>query len=304
MADLDISQLGKGALPDPQDPRDFKYESAFGASPVDFTKEFRLPSPPDENQNTSLSCVAQAASYLHWQLRKKNFTRRDVYAWIFLPDGGAYLRDGVKRIADIGQATRDEAADPKPQTEAGMRDRTGLTPEKSSSDKEANYFLITDGSIDGIARAVRDHNGCIFGVYGHNAGWKNKDNPTPPNSGQVEWAHALYAMGYHMHSGKKCIIAKSSWCTSTHHEHHIKEDYFIKGMTFNGWSIVPEGPEQMTNSVIVKAGNGEYGIYDPATSEDGLVTLMRNRGMAVPLTPENKLDWSKLVVTKGLVDIQ
>ena len=57
--------------------------------------------------------------------------------------------------------------------------------------------------------------------------------------------------------------------------------------------------ESMTNSLIVKNG-AEWGIYDPATSEDGLVTLMRNRGMDVPLTPDGKLDWTKVVAAKQL----
>lgn len=59
-------------------------------------------------------------------------------------------------------------------------------------------------------------------------------------------------------------------------------------------------PKSMTNSLIVKNGS-EFGIFDPATSEDGLITLMRNRGIPVPLTPEGKLDWSKVKVDKTLV---
>lgn len=55
----------------------------------------------------------------------------------------------------------------------------------------------------------------------------------------------------------------------------------------------------MTNSLIVKNGE-EYGIYDPATSEDGLITLMRNRGMNVPLTADGKLDWTQVKVDKQL----
>jgi hypothetical protein len=58
-------------------------------------------------------------------------------------------------------------------------------------------------------------------------------------------------------------------------------------------------PKNMTNSLIVKNGE-EFGIYDPATSEDGLITLMRNRGMIVPLTPDGKLDWTQVKVDKQL----
>ena len=56
----------------------------------------------------------------------------------------------------------------------------------------------------------------------------------------------------------------------------------------------------MTNSLIVKNG-AEFGIYDPATSEDGLITLMRNRGMNVPLKVDGSLDWDKIKIDKNLV---
>src|ERR1043165_8062014 len=106
--EIPIQQLGKGLLPQPEDKRDFDFSPiAAAAAPIDWTKEYRLPEPPNENQYTSSSCVAQAASYLHWQLRNRDYSRRDIYSEIYLPQGGAYLRDGVKRIADYGQATRD-----------------------------------------------------------------------------------------------------------------------------------------------------------------------------------------------------
>jgi hypothetical protein len=297
----DIENLGKGAVVQPEDPRDFLFE-ALGAAPVDWSRGVRLSEPPDENQGTSLSCVAQATSYLHWQLHRNSWSRRSVYSSIFLPQGGAYLRDGVKYIATKGQATRDEAPDPSPETETNMRNRSDITAEEEASDIEAGYFLVTDSSIEGIAQAVRDYQGCIFGVHGNDAGWADLTNPLPPAStSQIEWGHALYAFGYHLHDGVKCIIAKSSWCKPTHHEHHIKQPYFLTGMTFNGWAVVPK-EEFMTNSILVKNG-GEFGIYDPATSGDGLITLMRNRGMQTPLKPDGTLDFSQLTITKELKDI-
>ena len=56
----------------------------------------------------------------------------------------------------------------------------------------------------------------------------------------------------------------------------------------------------MTNSLIVKNGS-EWGIYDPATSEDGLITLMRNRGIPVPLKADGSLDWDKIQASKQLI---
>jgi len=274
----DISTLGKGAIPSPPDSRDYQFETVFGALQIDFSKEFRLPEPPNEHQGNSLSCVAQATSYLHWQLRHRDYSRRDLYSEIHLPNGGAYLRDGVARIANYGQATRDEVPDPKPETENGMRDASGVTREKQSSDKEKTYFSLGNNSIDLIATAVRDYYGAIFGVNGNNAGWSDLTNPKPPASGQVEWGHALYAMGYHMHSGQKCIIAKSSWCSNTHHEHHIKQDYFNANMTFDCWTLIPTEEIPMNPNVVIYKNGSEYQLAFKAVSEQGFAQQLLDAG--------------------------
>ena len=71
------------------------------------------------------------------------------------------------------------------------------------------------------------------------------------------FSHALYAMGYHMHDNQKCIIAKSSWCSSTHKEHHIKQDYFASGNVFSPWAIVPK--KKMIKKYFIN-DNGKIGL--------------------------------------------
>jgi len=299
MNDTPIDQLGKGAVPQPHDPRDFQFGViAAAAEPIDWSKEFRLPEPPNENQNGSLSCTSQAVSYYHWQLRRKDYSRRDIYAQIYLPQGGAYGRDAVSRVVYSGQATRDETPDPAHQTETAMRSKAGISAAAEASDIEANYFSVAAGGIHSIAVAVRDHKGAVFGVYGNNIGWQDKTNPSPPTSqGTVEWAHYLYAFGYHTHNNQRCIIAKSSWCTSTHHEHHIKESYFIN-MTFDGWVVVAK--EFMGNTQFIKkAGTSEFGFYVPATSEEAIKDKALNYGVALE-KPDGTVDFSKAKEVSGL----
>src|SRR5436853_2974560 len=222
---MDIENLPKGALPDPVDERDFKIE-ALGVAQIDFSQEYRLPDPGNEDQGLGDSCVAQAWSYYHRQLKNKDYSRRDLFCRIAL-DYGAYIRDGGWQVVNNGQATRDEVSDPNPQTMQNMRDRTGTKQEYRDDDKELNYFsLPTD--IDTVASALRTYKGVVFGVTGTNPGWQDLLNPRPPLPGESQWGHALYAMGYHLHEGQKCIIAKSSWCNSVS-EHHIKENYFNSG---------------------------------------------------------------------------
>lgn len=249
----EINDLGKGALPDKLDSRDFLFSSVVGAPTVDFTQEFRLSEPPNENQRSSSSCVSHAWSYYHWQLKRKDYSRKDVYSQIFIsPSGGAYLRDGGKIMTSKGQQLRSECPDPSLPTESTMRVRCA-NPDLALDDIEANYFLATD-NIDTIGLCVRDYKGAVFGIFGNNSGWVDKTNPNP--GGESTWAHALYAFGYHMHNGMKCIIAKSSWCSGTHHEHHIKQDYFNSGKVFNAWVLVPKEELPMNQSKVVLGKDG------------------------------------------------
>ena len=305
MEDEPIEQLGKGAIVDPYDPRDYTAEIRFGAAePIDWSKELRLEEPVDFNQGSSGSCVGCGTRNLHWQINPKDFSRRDIYSQIFIkPDGGAYLRDGVKLLCDIGNQTQDECPDPKNPTEALMRIKSSLPPSAGADDKEFAYFVVKNNLIDAVAQTVRDYKGSIFGVVGSNAGWSDKTNPRPPKSGEELWQHCIKAFGYHMHDGQKCIIAKSSWCRGSHHEHHIKENYFTSGNTFNAWCVIPKEEIMATNSIIVKRQVGtkenveaiwEYGIYDPDTAEAGLIGDLRNRGVTPPLKTDGTLDWEKL----------
>lgn len=267
-----ITQVGKGALRDPIDPRDFHFESVVGAPQVDWSKEYRLPEPPNEDQGSSDSCVSHAWSYYHWQLHGKDYSRRDLFVRIAL-DYGAYIRDGGWQVVNNGQATKDEVSDPLTQTMQNMRSNTGIKQEYRDDDKELSYFIIRDGSIDGVALAVEQYKGVVFGVEGTNPGWSNMLNPRPPKPGETKWGHAIYAMGHHLHDGKKCIIAKSSWRQVK--EHHIKEDYFLTGNTFNAWTLIPREDFMFpikkikfngAHSVLIDTPNGAQIIK--ATSED------------------------------------
>ena len=83
---MPIENLPKGALLDSPDERDYKVTSEMmGAVAVDWSREFRLPDPGNEDQGSSDSCVAQAWSYYHHQLHSKEFRgmERSYYAMPF-----------------------------------------------------------------------------------------------------------------------------------------------------------------------------------------------------------------------------
>jgi len=265
---MNIDNLGKGALPDPPDERDFKAAEIMGAVNVDWSKEFRVPEPPNQDQDSSDSCVAHAWSYYKWQLHRKDYSRRDLFCRIALPDFGAYIRDGGKETVKNGQSTKDEVSDPGFQTPQNMRDKSGTKQEFREDDKELNYFVLPQQDINGVAWGIQNYKGVVFGLTGSNPGWADLKNPRPPRFGETTWGHALYAMGFHMHDGQKCIIAKSSWCKTGVTEHHIKEIYFTTGNTFSAWTLIPNNTMQLVNdkgTVYIVTGNKDkrkIGIAD------------------------------------------
>ncbi len=301
---MDISKFGKGAVKDSPDARDFRITpEMLGSANIDWTLPFLLPEPPDENQGISDACVAYAWSYYHWQLKLKDFSRRDLFARIALTYG-AEIREGGKAITGLGQATRDEVPDPNIPTPTNMRDKTGVTPDAEASDKELYYFVLPQQNITGVAWGVQAYKGVVFGVIGSDEGWKDRIDPRPPKLGEVQWGHALYALGSHIHDdGQKCIIAKSSMGnvngTLDGGHHHIKENYFLSGDTFNAWTLIPKGAI-MSNAVFVhKVGTPEYGFYLPALSEQAIADKALNVGANI-LKADGSIDYSQAKEVSGL----
>jgi len=259
-----------GCLPDPSDERDYRID-LMGIAQVDWT-DFRLPTPPDSDQAQADCCVGEAWSYYHWQLKNETFSVRSVFAYI-AQMYGAYIRDGGIRIVKFGQETSLEAPDPTPKTPQNMRDKAGLVDALAADDRELDSWVLPDSSIDGVAWAIKNYKGAVFGVTGSDLGWVDSLNPRPPQSGESTWGHALYAMGYHMHDGQKCIIAKSSWCNSVK-EHHIKENYFTSGNTFNGWTLIPKPMSQFKTQNY----KGELRIVLQASNETEWLALCKVYG--------------------------
>lgn len=235
------------------------------AAPVDWSKGSGLPRPPLRDQDSADDCVSCAFSYYHWQLKGKDFSRRDLFARIAQTYGAA-IPDGGESIVNQGQASLADLPDPKPETPANMRDKTGLNPNQEAENQELSSFYLPN-DIDATAAAILAYKGVVLGVTGSNPGWQDLVNPRPPVAGETTWGHALYAVDFHIHSdGQKCIICATSWPNAGIKEHHIRANYFESGNTFNPWTLIPK--EQQMNFYIVSKGN-TFGlaIESPLTTE-------------------------------------
>lgn len=292
-------KFATGALRDKIDQRDKKAHIMLAATfPVDWHNPKPVIPIPIWDQKNADCCVSCGWSYYHEKIRPNHsFSRRALFSRI-AQGYGAYIRDGGVTIVKIGQETSTEVADPADPTPQNMRDKTGVSDKLALDDREFDSYSLPN-TIEDVAKCSRDFQGAVFGIEGDGSFFNDPENPKVPAKG--EWGHCLYVPenGYHLHNGKKCIMCQPSWNIGRQYYHHINEDWFNAGFTFNPWTLIPRKDTIMTNSLIVQNGQ-EWGIFDPATSEDGLITLMRNRGLEVPLTPENKLDWTKIKADKQL----
>ena len=65
--------------------------------------------------------------------------------------------------------------------------------------------------------------------------------------------------------------------------------------------IVLTAKTQMTSNGLLVQNGQEFGIYLPATTVEGLASLMLNIGKEVPRTPDGKVDFTKIKADKQLV---
>lgn len=93
-----------------------------------------------------------------------------------------------------------------------------------------------------------------------------------------------------------CVEGDQGWVLD-HYSQQIRK--IAINTIASALKIVLLMPTNMTNALLTENG-AERGIYLPATSEAGLITLMRNVGMVTPLKPDGSLDWDHVNFTHKL----
>jgi len=294
--------MGKGAVPDKQDWRDFDYErisEALGAPQIDWDKGYEVLESVGikvEDQNGSGSCVGQSWSKYAEVLERvenKNFTdlsAKFIYSQIFLPSGGAYLREGAKLVVNQGVAHEDHL-ESYPSTEENMTRLGDITDEMrnhASVYKSKSYASIWHkNNIDIFAQAILENHGCVTGAYGTNAGWGKGfvEPPTEEEGRNNAWGHAFYCIGFNQIQGKKYIKFINSWGNGWGEMGYgyLSEDYFTSGNIFSAWTLVdlpnPVGEIDMlklikesetASEVFVVSGGKRFWVMEPDTLNAGI----------------------------------
>lgn len=218
--------FSNGCVPDLKDVRDYQYEEVFSAInlPDEYSVLHELPlGLKIENQGSSLSCVGQSISkyveLLNYFDEKKNkdTSAKFVYSRIFLPGGGASIRDGMKSIVDIGVCEEEfdlSYENNTPPSEIYMRQKneapTTIENAKIYSAKE--YRRIDWWNIQMIKEAIFLNKGVVTGFRGDGEGWSAKDGIVrPPKEGEGTFGHAVLLVGWKKIEGQDYIICVNSW---------------------------------------------------------------------------------------------
>jgi len=254
-------QYFTGALPDPQDNRDYKYDSiACGAAQFDWDKGYDIEKEleitiPFKDQDGSSSCVGQAWAYYTAVLNTaethvySDVSAKAIYSQIFLPSGGAYIRGGGSLIVDYGALLETavssyEGGNPPAETFMRQLDWRNDDIDKVAKILAAKEYRTIEAkdNMDFFAKAIRDNHGVVGGVYGGNNSSWGTNEPKPPTN--PTWGHAIYFGKAGIDSLGKYIATPNSWGTRSKDDLHkdgwqkLREDYFNSGHMFNPWTLI------------------------------------------------------------------
>ncbi len=266
--------FGTGALRDPLDTRDHRYEGIPAAGePVDWDKGFDVEKTlnitiPFKNQDGSGSCVGQAWAYYGAVLNTAEVKYYDeqsakaIYSQIQLglSQGGAYIRDGAKLFVNWGSVSESKVPsydNGNPPKEPFMKNKLWKNQEidklaKVFQAKEYKTFLAAQ-NIEMFAQAIRDNHGLVGGLDGSSNGTWRSLEPKPPT--KKEWGHALYFGKFGIDKLGKFVATPNSWGSFGKDELHpdgwqkLREDWFNSTHMFNPWTLVDK-----PNQTIVSNG--------------------------------------------------
>jgi len=172
---------------------------------------------PIKNQGSSGSCVSQAWSYYAAILEAfetgvyREQSARWIYSQIYLPTGGAFIRDGGQILTNQGIVP--SALFPDKLTEEEMRKRDDTKKDLESIAKvylKDSYVSIEESyAIDIFAEILKERKGFVGGIYdGFDSSWRTS---FPKPSGNTDMGHCLYFGKVRLINGEKYLGVPNSW---------------------------------------------------------------------------------------------
>ena len=223
---------------------------------------------PVKNQGSSSSCVGQAAATYAYvlnsiELRRIYFSKtkevspelsaRSVYSQIAQPFGGAYMGDAFRLMVKGGLNKEQDVPSYEnglPPTEQFMTTKdwkTSLLEYKAKNYQGKEYrFIRNTYSIDLVAQAIVENNGCLLGVYvGRDSSWLGSE---PRYDEYRGYSHLVYAGKLRVYEGKRWIGILNSWGENIGERgwQWLSEDFFVSGGVHTAGVMIDK-----PNSVLV-----------------------------------------------------
>lgn len=249
MKKIDVSKFGKGAVIIPLTRKDYRLELATAVPlPIKFSLKDKVGKV--KNQNGSGSCVGQAFAYYAEVINnietkeKVELSARDIYSLIYQPESGAWLKDGASKICNSGVVLEKDAVsydNGNPPSEQFMRNRNDITDEEIENGKTyiaLKYLTFDWGNIESYKQAIVQGNGCVTAVESNNICFANAEVLVPDNKSQVDWAHAIYLIGYD--DNKRVFEFVNSWGEQWGDNGfgYLPYDYITKGYASNPLTLI------------------------------------------------------------------
>jgi hypothetical protein len=298
----------KGCIPNKPDSRDIVLgATAYTPDPncpsweQGFNNEVKYGTLKREHQGSSSSCVGQGWSkYLEMinlieEKQVDDLSARDVYSQIFLPEGGAYIRDGAKVAVNKGvceEGYLSSYIDGKPPTEPFMRLRSDIGTGYDSNRVlyqakrfvylETNKNLLTNEDWENIRQVIWQYGGFVSGYN----------------------RHCMYVSEYLIRNGKKTIKFINSYGNGSDIYYSEGDVYPLYDITF-----LVDMPNQtnMKQIILDTTTNKQYLVGD-----DGFYTWIYNEAVLEFLDsagivdktiviPQSNLDLTKVKETIALI---
>lgn len=280
-------KFNPGAFPDRPDERDYKYSEVCGSPEIDWHKGFNVEKELDtqfkiEAQNGSLSCVGQAWSKYGEVLdcvetkQGTDLSAKSIYEQIYLPSGGAYLREGAKTVVKGGVSRENWTPsydNGQPPSEEFMRKITITSEirEKMKKYQAKEYRTIGSGNVDLIAHAIQNNWGAVSGALGDNKGWK--DWRVKPPTSSKPWGHAYYYYAFGMDTVGKYFDFINSWGDKWGRNGKGRmyfENYDMPNNTFGVWTLVDKPNTSTDNQIETLKVKGKPEIFAKSKTENKL----------------------------------